>query len=123
MKNRTHILALFVFLLFLPISEVLACGNSMENSKIVSNSCSANYHHTEKKSCCDSGENHGDDGLGGSCSNNPCYCPVPINAPVYLTDFELTSTNNYNVLEVDWAYTPKIPKLVYLPIWQRPKIG
>ncbi|MBC8767789.1 hypothetical protein H4O18_07290 [Arenibacter sp. BSSL-BM3] len=123
MKNRTHILTLFVLLLFLPVSEVLACGNSKENSKIVSNSCSANDHHTEKKSCCDSEKNHADEGMGGSCSNTSCHCPVPINAPVYLTNFELTSTNNYIVLEIDWAYIQKNPKLVYLPIWQWPKIG
>jgi len=53
---------------------------------------SANYHHTEKKFAVTQVKNHGDDGLGGSCSNNPCYLPgFHTLARFILTDFELTS--------------------------------
>lgn len=123
MKNRTLILTLFILLLFLPTSEVLACGNSMEQFKSEGNYCSVTDYHNENRSCCHSEKNQGNDGLGGSCSNTPCHCPASINAPVYLADFESTITNKYHVSEKDWIYIQQIPKSVYLPIWQRPKIG
>ena len=79
--------------------------------------------HSEDKSCCDSESDREDEGCSGSCSHILCHCPVVVNTPVYLNGFEVKFSNITTELENDWAYIQQIPKLVYLPIWQRPKIG
>ncbi|MEQ8216913.1 MAG: hypothetical protein RH981_01670 [Arenibacter sp.] len=123
MKNRTHILSMLVFLLFLSTSDVWACGTSKVESKSENiHSCSKD-HHTEDKSCCDSETDKEDEGGTGNCGNNMCHCPVVVNTPVYLSGFEVKLSNFNTELENDWNFIQQIPKLVYLPIWQRPKIG
>ncbi|WP_157365013.1 hypothetical protein [Arenibacter algicola] len=123
MKNRTHILLTLVFLLFLSTSDVSACGTSKEESRSENiHSCSKD-HNSEDKSCCDSVTDKEDEGCNGNCSNNLCHCPVVVNTLLYLNGFEVKLSNINTELENDWAYIQQIPKLVYLPIWQRPKIG
>ena len=123
MKKRTHILSTLVLLVFLSTSNVWACGTSKEKSKSENiDSCSMDGH-SEDKSCCDSESDKEDEGCSGSCSHILCHCPVVVNTPVYLNGFEVKFSNINTELENDWAYIQQIPKLVYLPIWQRPKIG
>jgi len=109
-------------LLAIPTSTVLACGNSSEKEKIETTSCSKQDNHFEKKSCCEKGEKE-DNGRGRTCNNKSCHFPSSVNIPVFYNDFKLNYTNNFTLLDKDWAYVQHTPKTVYLPIWQPPKIS
>lgn len=121
MKNRTQILILFLLLLVLPTSTVLACGNSSEREKTEEPSCSKQDNHSEKKSCCNKGG--GDHGCNGACDNTSCHCPSSIHIPAFFSDFEVSSSTNFMLLDNDWAYVQHLPLAVYLSIWQPPKIS
>jgi len=123
MKNRTHILSMLVLLLFLSASDVWACGTSKEESKSENIDAFADDHHSEEKLCCNSDADNEDEGCNGTCNHNWCHCPVVVNTLVYLNGFKMKLSNIDIELENDWAFIQQIPKLVYLPIWQRPKIG
>ena len=122
MKNKAHILILFLMLLVIPTGTVFACGNSSEKKKMEKISHSKEDGHSNEKSCCDKGEKD-DDGCGGACDNTSCHCPNTINNPVVFIDFKLSNTNNFTLLVNEWTYIQQIPKSVYLSIWQPPKIS
>ena len=122
MKNKTHVLILFLILLVLPTSSVLACGNSSEKEKTEKTSCSIKDNHSIKKWCCDN-DKKDVDGCTGACKNSSCHCISTVNISIFVNDFELLNTNNFTLLVNDWAYIQQIPKAVYLSIWQPPKIS
>lgn len=122
MKNRTHILILFLVLIFIPINTVLACGISSDKEKMEKISYSKEASHSDKKSCCDN-DNKFDNDCGRNCDNNSCHCSSTVNIPVFFNDFELSNANNLTLLFNDWAYVQHFPKAVYLSIWQPPKIS
>ncbi|MDL5512044.1 hypothetical protein QSE00_09485 [Arenibacter sp. M-2] len=123
MNNRTHILSILVFLLFLATSNVRACSTTVEKPKSENLDACSSDTHTEDKSCCDSETDKEDEGCRGTCNHNLCHCPVVVNTPVFFNGFEVKFSNFNTELENNLAYIQQIPKLVYLPIWQRPKIG
>jgi hypothetical protein len=122
MKNKTHILILVLMLLVIPTSSVFACEKSSEKEKTEKTSCSKEDNQTEKKSCCENQEKD-DNGCNGACDNSSCHCPSSVNIPVFFNDFQLSNTNNLNLLNNDWTYVQHNPKAVYLSIWQPPKIS
>jgi len=119
MKNITHILFLFLIFLVIPTSTILACENSSDKAEVVSTSCSKQDDHSEKKSCCDSG----DESCDGFCNNNSCHCPVSVNTPIFKNNYQSKLNNNFKLLDNNWAYVQLIPKAVYISIWLPPNIS
>lgn len=114
---------IFTFLLFvIPTSNAFACGNSTKKADTEQTSCEHKNQDTEKKSCCDS-ESEDEKGCNGSCNNSNCHCPVSVNIPFPVKNFEVTSTSNLKLIKLNWTYVQNAPKPVYLSIWQPPKIS
>ncbi len=109
-------------LLVIPTSSVLACGNSSQKEKTEKTACSKEFSHSEKKSCCDTGDNDGN-GCNGTCDHASCYCPSSVNTFVFLYAIHIKFNNNFKLLENEWTYIQHAPKAIYLSIWQPPKIS
>lgn len=122
MKNKPQILILLLLLLLIPTSTVFACGDSTNKENTEKSSCSKENDQSEKKSCCDKNEKD-DDGCGGNCDNSSCHCPISVNAPVFLNNFNLQFTTNFYFLGNDCTYVQHNPKAIYYSIWQPPKIS
>lgn len=122
MKSKTQLLVLFLLLLVIPTSTLLACGNSSEKVKIEKKSCSKENRNSEKKACCDNQDNN-KDGCDRTCDNTSCHCPSSVNIPVLFNNFQLLKTNHFILLNNSWTYVQHIPKAVHLTIWQPPKIS
>ncbi|MCB9261171.1 MAG: hypothetical protein H6607_02190 [Flavobacteriales bacterium] len=120
MKKIIYILTLL--LLVIPASNALACGNSTTDKKM-SCSKSNNDHDSEKKSCCDSSDENGDNDCNGKCNDKNCHCPVSVNIPIPVNNLVVSLNPLIYVESNTWAYVQSIPKDVYLPIWQPPKIS
>ncbi len=106
-------------LLVILTSTISASGNSSEKRKT---SCSKHANHSEKKSCCDSGENQDEPG-GVPCDNTACHCSSTVNVTVFINDYKLSNTNNFILLVNHRTFVQHIPKSVYLSIWQPPEIS
>tara|TARA_R110001592_G_scaffold337033_1_gene622972 strand:- start:6858 stop:7217 length:360 start_codon:yes stop_codon:yes gene_type:complete len=119
MKNKTQIVFLFLILLVITTSTVFAFENPSSEEKT---SSSKENSHSEKESCCDNHQKD-DDGFNGTCDNSYCHWTTPINIPVFFDDYQLSSTNNLNLLKNYWTYVQHNPEAVYLSIWQPPKIS
>ena len=121
MKYTSHILTLLISLLVFSTSNTFACENTSVKASTEKITCSTQNNNC-KKSCCDKDKKHDDD-CGGACCNTSCHCPNTVNIPVFQNNFELSNTNNFKALNVNWAYVQHIPKEIYLSIWLPPKIS
>jgi hypothetical protein len=119
MKNIAHRFILFLMLLVILTSTISASGNSVETGKI---SCPKQANHSEKKSCCDSGENQDEPG-SVPCDNTACHCSSTVNVTVFINNFKLSSTNNFALLFTPRIYVQHPSNAVCLSIWQPPEIS
>ena len=122
MKNLFYIL--IIFLIVIPTSKAMACGNSSKKPDIQQTSCNhKNEKKSEKKSCCNSekkGDNHD---CKGDCNNTNCHCPISTNVPLPVNNFIHFFTTLIVAEDTNWDYVQNRPISVYLSIWQPPKIS
>lgn len=123
MKRIIYILTLL--LLVIPTSNTLACGNTDTKKADTEMSCckSHNDHDSEKKSCCDSSDKNDDNDCNGNCNDKNCHCPISVNVPIPANNMVVSLKPLIYVESSNWTYVQSIPKTVYLPIWQPPKIS
>lgn len=123
MKKIIYILTLL--LLVIPASNALACGNTTTDKadKEIPCSKSHNDRDSEKKSCCDSSDENGDNDCNGNCNDKNCHCPISVNVPIPANNMVVSLKPLIYVESNTWAYVQSIPKAIYLPIWQPPKIS
>jgi hypothetical protein len=121
-KNKSHILILFIILSVIPTSIVFACGNTSDKEKSESTYCSKEDRHSDEKSCCNKDQKD-KNWCNGACDSSTCHCPITISIPVFFDCFQLFNTKDLALLENSSAFGPQVPKAVCLSIWQQPKIG
>ena len=122
MKNKPQIVILFLLLLVLPSSTVLACQNASENERAEEIICFNGDWNSEIKLCCENNQ-EGDDGNEGTCDNSSCHCLRTVNISVLFHALESSNRNVFIRLSDQRIYVQHLPKAVYLSIWQPPKIS
>lgn len=107
MKNETDMLILFLMLLLIPTSLVLAYTKYTEKDTIERYSCSKEDCHSGKKSYCDN-ENSDDVGCSSGYYNTSGHCPITVNISAWCNEFVLSNSNKFTLIVNDWAYVQHI---------------